>query len=46
MFETALAITANPETWQGTADFHSVYILIVSLGLALIAFVVLMRTRF
>jgi hypothetical protein len=43
-FETALAVTANP--WQGTADFNSLYILIASLVLALIAFVILMRARF
>jgi hypothetical protein len=45
-YETALAVTANPETWQGTADFNSLYILIASLVLALIAFVILMRARF
>jgi hypothetical protein len=42
-FETALAVTANPETWQGTADSNSLYVLIASLVLALIAFVILMR---
>jgi hypothetical protein len=42
----ALAVTANPESWQGTADFNSLYILIASLVLALIAFIILMRARF
>jgi hypothetical protein len=45
-FETALAVTANPETLQGTEDFNSLYVLIASLVLALIAFVILMRARF
>jgi hypothetical protein len=45
-FETAIAVISNPETWQGTADSDSLYILIASLVLALIAFVILMRVRF
>jgi hypothetical protein len=46
LIETALALNAKAETWQGTADTDSLYILIASLILAFIAFVILMRVRF
>lgn len=44
-FAGALAAAQAPESWQGTADTDTLYILITSLLLALIAFVILMRAR-
>lgn len=46
MLETAVAVTDTAQTWQGTGDFDSLYVLIASMVLALIAFVILMRVRF
>jgi hypothetical protein len=46
LLETAIALGGKSETWQGTADMDSLYILLASLLLAFIAFVILMRVRF
>ena len=46
LLETAIALSDKPQTWQPMADTDSLYVLIGSLVLALIAFVILMRARF
>jgi hypothetical protein len=46
LLETALDLHNQAEPWQGMADTDSLTILIVSLLLAFIAFVILMRVRF
>ena len=46
LLETALALSDKPQDWQPTADTDSLYVLIGSLVLALVAFVILMRARF
>jgi hypothetical protein len=45
LLEAALAVSQTPESWQGTADTDTLYILIASLLLAFVAFVILMRVR-
>jgi hypothetical protein len=45
LLEAALVINQKPESWQGTADTDSLYVLIASLLVAFVAFIVLMRIR-
>jgi hypothetical protein len=45
LFQVALAANQKPESWLGTADADSLYVLIASLLLALGAFLILMRVR-
>jgi hypothetical protein len=45
LLEAALAVSQTPESWQGTADTDTLYILIASLLLAFVAFIILMRVR-
>ena len=45
LLQVALAANEKPESWQGTADTDSLYVLIASLLLALVAFLILMRVR-
>jgi hypothetical protein len=45
LLQVALAANQMPESWLGTADADSLYVLIASLLLALAAFVILMRVR-
>ena len=46
LLEAAPGVTIDAEAWLGKADTDSLYVLIVSLILAFIAFVILMRRRF
>lgn len=46
LLETALALSDQPQAVMPAADTDSLYILIASLALALVAFVILMRARF
>jgi hypothetical protein len=45
LLEAALALNQMSEARQETADTDSLYVLIASLALALIAFFILMRVR-
>jgi hypothetical protein len=45
LLEATLVVSQQPETWQGTADTDSLYVLIASLFLAIAAFIILMRVR-
>jgi hypothetical protein len=45
ILEVALAINQKPESWQGSADMDSFYVLIASLLSAFVAFIILMRLR-
>jgi len=45
LLQTMLIANQNPESWQGTGDTDSLYVLIASLLLAFVAFVILMRVR-
>jgi len=45
LLQTMLIADQNPQPWQGAGDTNSLYVLIVSLVLALVAFVILMRVR-
>ena len=45
LLEATLVVNQQPETWQGTADTDSLYVLIASLVLAFAAFIILMRVR-
>ncbi|HWX13760.1 MAG TPA: hypothetical protein VNY06_02635 [Methylocella sp.] len=46
LLEAAQGVTIDTEAWLGKADTDNLYVLIVSLILAFIAFVILMRRRF
>jgi hypothetical protein len=41
----ALVVDQTPDPLPGTADTNSLYILVASLLLALVAFIILMRVR-
>ncbi len=45
LLQTMLVANQDPEPWQGTGDTDSLYILIASLLLAIVAFLILMRVR-
>ena len=46
LFEAAVTLSNKAEAWQGSGDMDTLYILIASLALAVVAFVILMRVRF
>ncbi len=46
LVEAAVTLSTKAETWQGSGDTDTLYILIASLVLAFVAFVILMRVRF
>ena len=46
LLEAAVTLSNEAETWQGSGDTDTLYILIAGLALAFIAFVILMRVRF
>jgi hypothetical protein len=46
LLEAAVTLNTKTETWQGSGDTETFYILIASLALAFLAFVILMRVRF
>ncbi len=46
LLEAAVTLNTKAETWQGSGDTDTFYILIASLVLAFVAFVILMRVRF
>ena len=46
LLEAAVTLNTKAETWQGPGNTDTLYILIASLALVLVAFVILMRVRF
>jgi len=45
LLQTLLVASQDPGSWQGAGDTDSLYVLIASLLLALVAFLILMRIR-